>query len=58
MFLTVIDDIFHFLPVFFLKRKSDTSITLRAFVNHVERHIGKTMKRIRSYNGGEYISNE
>jgi transposase InsO family protein len=57
-FLTVIDDFSPFSWVFFLKRKSGTSITLRVFYNHVERQFGKKIKRIRSDNGSEYISNE
>jgi transposase InsO family protein len=56
--LIVIDDFSRFSWVFFLKRKSDTSITLHAFFNHVERQFGKKIKRIRSDNCGEYMSNE
>jgi hypothetical protein len=56
--LTVIDNFSRFSWVFYLKRKSDTSITLRAFFNHVERQFSTEIKRIRSENGGEYISNE
>jgi transposase InsO family protein len=36
----------------------DTAITLCAFFTHLERQFGKNIKRIRSDNGGEYISNE
>jgi hypothetical protein len=57
-FLTIIDDFSRFSWVFFLIRKSDTSITLRTFFNYAERQFGKKIKRIRSDNGGEYISNE
>jgi transposase InsO family protein len=57
-FVTFIDDFSRFSWVFFLKRKSDTSITLCAFFNHVERQFSKNFKRIRSDNGGEHISNE
>jgi transposase InsO family protein len=57
-FLTVIDDFFHFSWVFFLKQKLDTSITLCAFFHHVGSQFVKKIKRIRSDNGGEYISNE
>jgi hypothetical protein len=56
--LTVIGDFSHFSWVFFLKRNSDTSITLRAFFNHVARQFSKKIKRNRSDNGGKYISNE
>ena len=52
-FLTVIDDFSCFSLVFFLKQISDTSVTLRAFFNHVERQFGKQIKRIPSNNGGE-----
>jgi transposase InsO family protein len=57
-FLIVIDDFSGFSGVFFLKRKLETSITLRVLFSHVERQFGKTIKQIRSDNGGEYISNE
>jgi transposase InsO family protein len=36
----------------------DTSITLHEFFNNIERQFGKKIIRIRSDNGGEYISNE
>jgi hypothetical protein len=55
--LTVIDDFSSISEVFFLNPKSATSIPLRAFFNHVESQFGKTIKRIRSDNSGEYISN-
>jgi transposase InsO family protein len=58
IFLTGIDDFSCFSWVFFLKHKSDTSITLRTFYNHVERQFGKTIKQIHSDNGGKYINNE
>jgi hypothetical protein len=54
----VIDNFSHFSWVFFLKRKSDKSITLRAFFNHVENQFGKKIKSICSDNWGEYINNE
>jgi hypothetical protein len=57
-FLTVNHDFSHFSWVFFVKRQSDTSMTLRTLFNHVESQLGKTIKRIRSDTGGEYISNE
>jgi hypothetical protein len=56
--LTVIDDLSHVSWVFFLKRKSDSSITLRVFFNHIERQFGQKIKQIHLDNGGEYISNE
>jgi hypothetical protein len=43
-FLTIIDDLFHFSSVFFLKRKSATSITLGAIFNHVNRQFSKKNK--------------
>jgi hypothetical protein len=56
--LTVIDDFSHFLRVFFLKQKSDASITLRTFFNNVERQFDKKIKRSRSDHDGEYVRNE
>jgi transposase InsO family protein len=55
---TVIDNFSHFSKVFFLKQKSDTSITLHTLFNHVERQFSKKINQICSNNGGEYISNE
>jgi transposase InsO family protein len=56
--LTVIDHVSGVSWVFFLKQKSDTSITLHAFFNHVKRQFSKMIKRIRRDNSGEYISHE
>jgi hypothetical protein len=44
--------------VFFVKRKLDTSITLRAVFKHVEKQISEKIKRISGDNSGKYISNE
>jgi hypothetical protein len=41
--LTIIDDFSCFSWVFFVKRKLDTSITLRAFFNHVESNLVKRL---------------
>jgi transposase InsO family protein len=57
-FLTVIDDFSRFSWVFFLKQKSDTSITPPACFTHVERQFGKKIKRIRTDKGSKYINNE
>jgi hypothetical protein len=54
-FLTIIDDSSRCWYVFFLKRRSDISIMLRAFFNHIKRQFGKQIKRIRRYDGDEYI---
>jgi transposase InsO family protein len=54
---TVIDDLACCSWVFFVKRKSDTSIMLRIFFNHVERQFGKKINRICTDHSGKYISN-
>jgi transposase InsO family protein len=57
-FLTVIDDFSGFSWVFYLKRKLDTSITLHAFFNYIERQFVKMIKEIYIDNSGEYIRNK
>jgi transposase InsO family protein len=57
-FLIIIDDFSCFSLVFFLKQKSDMSITLHPFLNHGRRQFGKKIEPIHSNNGCEYISNE
>jgi transposase InsO family protein len=52
------DDFSCFSGVFFVKQKLDTTITLGGFFKHVESQLGKKIKRIRSDNGSEYISNK
>jgi transposase InsO family protein len=44
--------------VFFLKQKPDTSITLGAFFNYIERQFSTKIKQIYSNNSSKYISNE
>jgi hypothetical protein len=53
--LTIIDDCSHLSYLFFLLRKSDISITLRAFIYDVKRPCDKNIKRICNDNGTKYI---
>jgi transposase InsO family protein len=57
-FLTVIDDYTRFSKVYFLKEKSQAASTIMGFIKYVETQFGKTIKGIKTDQGGEYISNE
>ena len=54
-FVTFIDDHSHKLWVFPLKSKDQVLDVFKGFQALVERQTGKTLKCIRSDNGGEYI---
>jgi transposase InsO family protein len=56
--LTMIDDFSHSSWVVCRNQKSNTSITIRTFFQHLERQFSKIIKRMRYDNGGNYISNE
>ena len=57
-FLTVIDDHTRFSKVYFLKKKSQAAPTLIAFIKHVQTQYNKTVKCLKTDNGGEYIGND
>lgn len=52
------DDFSRMIFLYFLKKKSETLNCFRDFVNYVENSTGLKIKKIRSDNGGEYISND
>jgi transposase InsO family protein len=56
-FLTVIDDQTRFSKVYFLKEKSQAAQTLIGFIRYVQTQFGKTIKALKTDQGGEYISN-
>ena len=62
--LTFTDDYSRYTIVYFLKKKSEVLCKLKEYVNHVENMSGQLVrklniiKRLRSDNGGEYISKE
>ena len=57
-FVTFIDDCTHYTTVYMLKKKSEVLDKFKEFVESSERLIGKQVKKLRSDNGGEYISEE
>ena len=57
-FMTMIDDYSRYTKVFLLNQKSEVMAKIKEYVSYVKTQFGKTLKKIRSDNGGEYISNE
>ena len=57
-FVTFIDDVTHYTTVYMLKKKSEVLDKFKEFVESSERLIGKQVKKLRSDNGVEYISEE
>ena len=57
-FVTFIDDCSRYTNVYFIKRKSEVLEKLKEFVNCVTNLTGKSIKVLRTDNGGEYCSNE
>ncbi|GJX36429.1 retrotransposon protein, putative, ty1-copia subclass [Tanacetum coccineum] len=57
-FITFTDDYSRYGYVYLLKHKHEVFETFKVFKNEVENQLGKTIKAIRSDQGGEYISQE
>lgn len=57
-FLTLIDDFTRFSKIYFLKTKSQTAPTIQLFITEIERQYDTKVKRLRSDNGGEYVTQE
>ncbi|GJY75133.1 retrotransposon protein, putative, ty1-copia subclass [Tanacetum coccineum] len=57
-FITFTDDYSHYGYVYLLKHKHEVFETFKVFKNEVENQLGKTIKALRSDQGGEYISQE
>ena len=57
-FVTFIDDYSNYVWVNMLKKKSEALEKFIEFVAMAENSSGKTLKKLRMDNGGEYISNE
>lgn len=57
IFLTIDDDYNRFTWVYLIKNNSDASSNLIAFYNMISTQSGKRIRRIRSDNGGEFVSN-
>ncbi|GJU83975.1 retrotransposon protein, putative, ty1-copia subclass [Tanacetum coccineum] len=57
-FITFMDDFSHYGYVYLLKHKHEVFEIFKVFKNEVKSQPGKTIKALRSYRGGEYISQE
>ena len=57
-FVTFIDDATHFTWVYILKSKDEVFCKFKEWKNQVENQFATKIKKFRSDNGGEYISNE
>ena len=57
-FITFIDDFSRFGWVYLMRYKSEAFEKFREFKNEVEKQSGKSIKTLRSYRGGEYLSTE
>ncbi|GJR46359.1 retrotransposon protein, putative, ty1-copia subclass [Tanacetum coccineum] len=57
-FITFTDDYSRYGYVYLLKHKHEVFETLKVFKNELENQLGKTIKALRSDQGGDYISQE
>ena len=57
-FITFIDDYSRYGYVYLMKFKSETFENFKEFRNEVEKQLGKSIKILRSDQGGEYLSQE
>ncbi|GJV42326.1 retrotransposon protein, putative, ty1-copia subclass [Tanacetum coccineum] len=57
-FITFTDDFSRYGYVYLMKHKHEVFETFKVFQNEVENQLGKKIKVIRSYQGGEYLSHE
>ena len=57
-FVTFIDDYSRYRYVYLMKYKSETFEKFKEFRAEVEKQLGKSIKTLRSYRGGEYLSEE
>ena len=57
-FVTFIDDYSRYTTVYMIKHKSQVIEKFKEFVLFAEKLTGKSVKRLKTDNGGEYTSNE
>ena len=57
-FITFTDDFSRYGYLFLMKYKSEAFEKFKEFKNKVEKQLGKSIKTLRSYRGGEYLSQE
>ena len=57
-FLTLIDDYSRKVWIYFLKNKSETFLKFKEWKILVETQVGRKVKKLRTYNGLEFLSND
>ena len=57
-FITFIDNFSRYGYVYLMKHKSESFEMFKIFKNKVQNQLGKNIKALRSYRGGEYLSQE
>ena len=57
-FILFVDDYSRMMIVMYLKEKLEAFQKFKWYLERVEKEIGKKLKCLRSYRGGEFISNE
>ena len=57
-FITFTDDFSRYSYMYLLKHKSESFEKFKIFKNEVQNQLGKSIKALRSYRGGEYLSQE
>ena len=57
-FITFIDDYSRYGYLYMMKHKDESFIKFKTFKNEVQNQLGKSSKALRTYQGGEYLSQE
>ena len=57
-FITFTNDFTRYGYVYLMKHKSESFEKFKVFKNEVQNQLGKNIKTLRSYRGGEYLSQE
>ena len=57
-FITFIDDFSRYGYIYLMKHKSKSFEKFKVFKNKVQNQLGKNIKTLRSYRGGEYLRRE
>ena len=54
-FITFIDDYSQYGYLYLMRYKSEAFERFKEFINEVEKQLGRSIKSLRSYRGGEYL---
>ena len=57
-FITFTDDFNRYGYVYLMKHKSESFEMFKIYKNEIQNQLGKNIKTLRSYQGGEYLSQE